>query len=153
MAAVVSCGFENKFGHPHTETLGRLEKFGTGVFRTDLHGTVSLESTGKSWKFRTTRGPPVKIPNHATVVAQARAQSPVLLDINTATASDLETLPGIGEVKAKAIIADRTQNGPYRAVADVTRVRGIGPGILKKIHPLVTVKPTAGDKSRTTEAP
>jgi competence protein ComEC len=146
VAAVISCGLDNKYGHPHPETLERLKAIGSGVFRTDLHGTVSLESTGSSWHFKTTRGPPVKIPDHGVVVAKAtaQAQTPMRINVNGATPDDLQSLPGIGKVKARAIVDYRSAKGPFRNVSDLQRVRGIGPGILAKIKDLVTVNPTIG---------
>ncbi|WP_251979011.1 ComEA family DNA-binding protein [Salinicola avicenniae] len=52
------------------------------------------------------------------------AQQPV--NINTATAEELATLPGIGEVKAEAIVEDRDANGDYASLEELTRVSGIG---------------------------
>jgi competence protein ComEA len=49
------------------------------------------------------------------------------INVNTATADQLQTLPGIGPSKAQAIVDDRTQNGPFPTCADLTRVSGIGP--------------------------
>jgi competence ComEA-like helix-hairpin-helix protein len=52
---------------------------------------------------------------------------PVLrLDLNHATAADLAMLPGIGPQLAARIVADRTAHGPFLAINDLTRVRGIG---------------------------
>lgn len=48
------------------------------------------------------------------------------VNINTATQQELETLPGIGPVKAGDIIAYRTQNGPFKKIADIMNVKGIG---------------------------
>lgn len=48
------------------------------------------------------------------------------VDLNTATAAQLERLPGIGAVTAARIVVDRDENGPYRALGDLTRVSGIG---------------------------
>ncbi len=62
------------------------------------------------------------------------------LDINSASAAELESLPGIGAVLAQRIVEDRLANGPYASVDDLVRVRGIGPGILEDIRPLVTVR-------------
>lgn len=45
--AVISCGKNNDYGHPHQIVLKRLEKFGIEVFRTDQMGTIVLESDGK----------------------------------------------------------------------------------------------------------
>ena len=61
------------------------------------------------------------------------------IDLNTATAEELMTLPGIGEKRAAAIIADREANGPFRVPEDLTRVGGIGEGILSGLIDLVTV--------------
>lgn len=52
--------------------------------------------------------------------------APALVDLNTASAEELATLPGIGPVTAAAIVADRAARGPFRRVDDLTRVRGIG---------------------------
>ena len=62
-----------------------------------------------------------------------------LVDLNTASAEELMTLPGIGEKRAADIIADREANGPFRTPEDLTRVSGIGEGILAGLIDLVTV--------------
>lgn len=48
------------------------------------------------------------------------------IDINTASEKDLLVLPGIGEVKARSIVDYRQKNGPFRSLADLERVPGIG---------------------------
>ncbi len=55
------------------------------------------------------------------------------VNINTATQAQLETLNGVGPAKAKAIIDYRTKNGPFKSLADLEKVRGIGPGLYTKI--------------------
>jgi competence protein ComEA len=64
----------------------------------------------------------------------------VLLNINTATASELEDLPGIGPVLAERIVAYRQEHGPFQKVEDLLRVPGIGPAKLADIEGLVTVR-------------
>ena len=64
-----------------------------------------------------------------------------LVNLNTASSELLETLPGIGPVRAQAIIDDREQNGLFQSVEEVTRVPGIGSGIYNSIRPLVTAGP------------
>ena len=61
------------------------------------------------------------------------------VDLNTATAEELMTLPGIGEKRAADIIADREANGPFRSPEELTRVKGIGEGILAGLIDQVTV--------------
>lgn len=62
------------------------------------------------------------------------------LNINTATVEELETLPGIGERKAAAIVEYRGANGPFERVEDLVEVSGIGEGILASIRDLVVVR-------------
>ena len=70
----------------------------------------------------------------ATVPGGAR-----LVNLNTADAGLLETLPGIGESTAKKIIADREANGPFDSVEDLARVSGIGQKKLEALEGLVCV--------------
>jgi competence protein ComEA len=62
-----------------------------------------------------------------------------LVNLNTASATDLEALPGIGEVIAQRIVDYRTSNGPFSAVDELLEVSGIGDAILGSIRELVTV--------------
>jgi competence protein ComEA len=62
-----------------------------------------------------------------------------IININTASETDLETLPGVGPVTAAAIIDYRTQNGPFATVDDLVDVSGIGPATLEEMRPFVTV--------------
>ena len=63
-----------------------------------------------------------------------------LIDLNTATERQLEMLPGIGPARAQAVIAYREQHGPFTAVAEITAVSGIGPGVFDNLRSLVTVR-------------
>jgi competence protein ComEA len=69
----------------------------------------------------------------------ATAGGTTLININTASETDLEALPGVGPVTAAAIIDYRTQNGPFSAVDDLIDVSGIGPSTLEQIRPFATV--------------
>jgi competence protein ComEA len=69
--------------------------------------------------------------------ATASASGPI--DLNSATATELDALPGIGPATAKLIVDDRERNGPFHAVDDLLRVRGIGPAKLDQLRALVTV--------------
>jgi competence protein ComEA len=61
------------------------------------------------------------------------------VNLNTATAAQLDALPGVGPATAAAIVRDREAHGPFRTVDDLARVRGIGPAKLDQLRNLVTV--------------
>jgi competence protein ComEA len=62
-----------------------------------------------------------------------------LVNVNSAIATELEELPGIGEVIAQRIIDYRTENGPFATVDELLDVSGIGDAILESIRELVMV--------------
>jgi competence protein ComEA len=62
-----------------------------------------------------------------------------LLDLNLASAVELEQLPGIGPSLAAAIISYREQSGPFRSVEDLLNVPGIGATRLSQLRELVRV--------------
>lgn len=62
-----------------------------------------------------------------------------LVNINTATVAELDTLPGIGESTAQKIVADRSANGPFKAVEDLKRVSGIGDKKYEQLAALICV--------------
>ena len=61
------------------------------------------------------------------------------ININTATAEELDRLPGIGPAKAKAIIDYRTQNGDFKTIEDIQKVKGIKAGEFSKIADSIKV--------------
>lgn len=62
-----------------------------------------------------------------------------LVDLNTADAATLESLPGVGPVTASSILTWRTANGSFGSVDQLVEVDGIGPATLARLRPLVTV--------------
>jgi competence protein ComEA len=63
----------------------------------------------------------------------------VLVNINTATASELETLPGVGEVTARRIVEYREANGPFVTIEEIQEVSGIGPKTFEGLREVITV--------------
>ena len=61
------------------------------------------------------------------------------IDPNLATAQELDRLPGVGAVAARAIVAERERTGPFRDAGDLSRVRGIGPATVAKLEPHIAV--------------
>jgi competence protein ComEA len=72
-------------------------------------------------------------------------QSGNLVNINTATQAELETLSGIGPVIASAIIQYRLDHGPFEQIGDIQAVKGIGPATFEKIEAYITLGGAAGD--------
>ncbi len=64
-----------------------------------------------------------------------RAASPSLININSDDETSLKSLPGVGPATARLIVRNR----PFKAVADLETVEGIGPAKMRDIRPLVTV--------------
>ena len=62
-----------------------------------------------------------------------------VVDLNSATAEELQALKGVGPAKAKAIIDDREKNGPFKSVDDLDRVKGFGMKTVEKLRPDLTV--------------
>ncbi len=62
-----------------------------------------------------------------------------LVNLNTATQAELETLPDVGPVTALAILAWRDEHGGYTSVDELLEVDGIGEATLGKLTPYVTV--------------
>ena len=73
--------------------------------------------------------------------ANARETTGVKVNINTATAAELETLPRIGPTMAQRIVEYRQANGPFKTVEDIQNVPGIGPTTFAGLKDLITVGP------------
>ena len=75
----------------------------------------------------------------STVGATGSGTSMTLVNLNTATAEELQTLPGIGEVTAQTIIDERERNGPFATPEDLMRVSGIGEKKFEKVREQICV--------------
>jgi len=92
-----------------------------------------------------TATPAPKSPSAPQVTSPPAVESPptegetTLININTATQEELETLSGIGPVTAQKIIAYREENGPFTTIEEIQKVSGIGPVTFEKIKDFITV--------------
>ena len=66
----------------------------------------------------------------------------VTIDVNRASVHELATLPGIGGVRAEAIVLDRIRHGAFRSVDDLARVDGLGPEIVAMLRPFAVCAST-----------
>lgn len=64
-------------------------------------------------------------------------RSPV--NLNTASVSELESLPGVGAVRARAIIAERKRRGGFRSLDQLGEVKGLGPRLVERLRPYLTL--------------
>jgi competence ComEA-like helix-hairpin-helix protein len=78
----------------------------------------------------------------AVAGAQAADERPALsgiVNLNTASIEQLQLLPGVGEVRASAIVDARKKGGGFKSVDDLMEVRGVGPTLLDQLRPFVAV--------------
>lgn len=115
-----------------------------------LLSLVALARVGRSTSASTAAPPPPAAEAPAIVEVTPDAGPPESLaaralregrpmDLNAATAEDLELLPRIGPALASRIVSYREAHGPFERVDDLRRVRGIGPRTIEGLRHLVTV--------------
>jgi len=76
------------------------------------------------------------------------AAAGAVVNINTAPATELETLPGIGAKTAARIVEYRQKNGPFKKIEELMNVRGVGEKNFLKLKPQVTVAAAKADHSQ-----
>ena len=116
--------------------------------------------TGGWFLSRNSTAQPYEVTVAQQETAQAQAPSPEedqeeerpesllegeVIDLNTADEYDLQRLPGIGESRARAILAYREEHGPFQSVDELDNVEGIGEGILSGLRDYVTVGQAPGE--------
>ncbi len=122
-------------GRPY-KSVDDLEKAGVSKATiAKISGLVTVEGAGKAKVAKT------------KAKAQAEGEEAALIDLNTATEKELDTLPGVGKATAAKIIAGR----PYKAVDDLEKA-GVSKATIAKIADLVTVGGAAESKARGAKA-
>ena len=133
-------------GRTQQERGGKNMKISKGEGAVILLAVVFLSFTA-GWLFRSggqtqsVRAEPQRVLETAPLALPAPTESPETpkIDINTATAEELQTLPRIGEKRAADIVRDREANGPYRFPEDLVRVPGIGEDTVNALLDHITV--------------
>ena len=82
----------------------------------------------------------------ASLAAQTEAPSATPIDLNGATAEELQQLPGIGPGTAEAIVKFRERSGAFQRVEDLLAIHGISRAKFEKLRPYITVKPPSRQK-------
>jgi competence protein ComEA len=87
-------------------------------------------------------------PEPATSAGTSAPSADSRLDLNTATAAQLELLPRIGPALARRIVEFRDARGPFTSIDQLDEVQGIGPRTLELVAPLVRIAPPSESTPR-----
>lgn len=100
---------------------------------------VAVLLGGAYYSSRASEAVPKVVYSTSLEEAKVEANTPLLVNINTADAKELDELPQVGPSTAKEIIAYRNANGPFKTVDELEEVSGIGPKTIEKIKPFAKV--------------
>lgn len=84
-------------------------------------------------------GPAAAEPGGVPLLQNPEAERQETVELNTASAAELRTLPGVGERTAERIIEYREEHGGFEKIEDLMNVRGIGERTFLRLRPLVRV--------------
>lgn len=143
--AIISVGKNNPYGYPASTVLQKYKNIGAKIYRTDLNGSIVVTTDGYSLKIK----PEIETPE-ATILAQVyeKVQKETTgnefvqtqkININSASAEQLVSLPGVGAFKAQMIVKYRNKHGNFKSINELVKVPGINKAILNKIKDKITV--------------
>ena len=127
----------------NSEWTGKADK--SEIILLGLTAVFLCALAGLSLRDRQDRVPGVVIETEAEVPREEIAPDFPPVDLNTATAEELDTLPGIGESLARRIIAYREANGPFGSIEEIMEVSGIGEAKFAELEDRVTVDNGKGE--------
>ena len=116
---------------------GALERYRPQIVVSVLVVIVLLG--GAYYSSRASEATPRVVYSTSLDEAVAEAQAPLVINVNTAEAADLEELPEVGPSTARSIVEYRRSNGSFRSLDELEEVPGIGPKTLEKIKPFAGV--------------
>ena len=139
VVAIYSASVDNQYGHPHVETINRLEKNGVLVYGTDIHGTIIVETDGKTFSVHTNNqgtithtAPEVEtevVPTPEPEKEIQPASSGSCVNINSASEVEVQRIIHIGPARSHDLIQLR----PYQSVDELSKIKGIGPARIADI--------------------
>jgi len=97
---------------------------------------ADLEKENESLKSKPAEQP---VSESASQPAQSQSQSTGKINLNTATAAQLDSLPGIGPVYAGRIVEYRDSHGGFKSLEEIQNVKGIGPKTYEKFKDQITI--------------
>lgn len=119
--AIYSAGLNNKYGHPHKETLDLLKERHIQTYGTATDGTILVKSDGQALSVEVTE-------KSLNQIDEAKDTTDCI-DLNTATKEALTEIAHIGPERAEEIIKKR----PYHSLKQLKNIKGIGKGRLNDI--------------------
>lgn len=135
---VISAGRDNRYDHPHEEALRLYADVDAEVYRTDVHGRVTVRADADgSYRLnaerRGTTAPGVDAETESGVDADPDAADAACVDVNTAPPERLTEIVHIGPSRAEDLVQARRRR-PFESIAELTRVDGIAEGRLRDIR-------------------
>lgn len=112
---IYSAGVDNKYGHPDAEVVNRITASGAKLYGTDVDGTILVETDGVTYTVQSKK--------------ERHVRTADCIDINKATADEVEKMVHIGRERAAELI----QHRPYESFEDLQIINGIGPARIEDI--------------------
>lgn len=135
--AIYSAGANNSYGHPHVEVVTMMEEENIPLYGTDVHGTIIVETDGKDFTLETEKDGTVQAGREKSAKDKEKKKTKEVttasgdcVDLNEASAEELQQIIHIGPVRAEEVIKLR----PFKSVGDLNRVKGIGPARINDIE-------------------
>lgn len=130
--AIYSASDDNQYGHPHIEAINRVEKSAALVYGTDIHGTVIVETDGKTFSVHTNnqgtiKHTPLEVETEVVPTPEPEKEiqpvsSDTCVNINSASEVEVQRIIHIGPARSQDLIQLR----PYQSVDDLSKIKGIG---------------------------
>ena len=134
--AIYSAGVGNQYDHPDQEVIDRINANKTHLYGTDIHGTIRVETDGKTYTVQTNRDGTIprtpKEDPESNVIEEPESDAisnESCIDINKAPLAEVRHIIHIGPERSQAVIEQR----PFSSIDELSRIKGIGPARIKDI--------------------